>query len=211
MEINRLNLSFQGEGKRTYIHDPHFCATKIDFLSCNKAKGSGMLRHKLWLNPARWQSKARSARCGAQLKHAPAVAGKPGGRSLGSRAFPLRPISLSVFKQPPTREICQLKAAGRKLHIQKQEPSPQTQQTEQFKTKVCGCKSNFPQPITIFSTLLNSLLRISPKIHPRLLDHLQSDKPRLMSPPCASRHGSFSFAGNYVNGGLRASPATLTF
>lgn len=32
MEINHLNLSFQGEGKKTYIPDPHFCVTIMCFL-----------------------------------------------------------------------------------------------------------------------------------------------------------------------------------
>lgn len=53
-----------------------------------------------------------------------------------------------------TRDICQQKAAGRKLYISELETSPYTQRMEQFKTKVCGCKSNVPELITIFSTPL---------------------------------------------------------
>lgn len=58
------------------------------------------------------------------------------------------------FHTLSTRDICQQKAAGRKLYILQLETSPQTQQKEQFKTKVCGCKSNVPELIPVFSTPL---------------------------------------------------------
>lgn len=79
--------------------------------------------------------------------------GSPGAAS-GQHSIPFKANQSISFHTLTTRDICQQKAARKKLYILELETSPQTQQTEQFKTKVCGCKSNVPELITPFSTPL---------------------------------------------------------
>lgn len=58
------------------------------------------------------------------------------------------------FHTPATREICHLNLSRVKIVYLGAEDNPKDSVTEQFKAMVCGCKSNVPQPVAIFSTLL---------------------------------------------------------
>lgn len=110
--------------------------------------------------------------------------GSPGAAS-GQHSIPSKANQSIRFRTLTTRDICQQKAARKKLYILKLETSPQTQQIEQFKTEVCGCKKQCPRTYHHIFHSTSSLLCIPLMEHPQLL---QADTQCLTSPPCASRH-----------------------
>ena len=73
--------------------------------------------------------------------------------SLSSKEFPVRPVRITGFTHLPP-EICHLNLSRVKIVYLGAEDNPKDSVTEQFKGMVCGCKSNVPQPVAIFSTLL---------------------------------------------------------
>lgn len=67
---------------------------------------------------------------------------------------PRKAIQETRFHTPATRQVCQLNFSRVKIIHLEAEDIPKDSETEQFKAMVCGCKSNVPEPVAIFSTLL---------------------------------------------------------